>query len=329
MNIQTICFAAGKSGGHIIPCLTIARQQYPDHRVLFFSTNAPLDKKIIEHAQIAHHSILPLGNVRYTTWYHYPVIAWQLGRSFIEALYQLIKHRPVKIISTGGLVALPVCIAGYILRIPIELFELNVQPGKALKALIPFAHHTYICFADAQKNLPTATLTDYPVRFATAAMHMTRHHARTHLGLQQDTKTIFIIGGSQGSIFLNNVIQQWILTNKPTCQIIHQTGTHDTTDWHAWYAQHNIPAIVFEYRDDLAPCYAAADVVITRAGAGTLFEVLFFGKKQIIIPLEAHTTAHQVDNAYALACMHPDLCTVLRQKEIELNPHNLFNKLAQ
>ena len=62
----------------------------------------------------------------------------------------------------------------------------------------------------------------------------------------------------------------------------------------------HIPAVVFDYRDAIAPCYVAADLIISRAGAGMLFEILFFEKPSIIIPLEAKTTSHQLDNAYAM-----------------------------
>jgi UDP-N-acetylglucosamine:LPS N-acetylglucosamine transferase len=99
-------------------------------------------------------------------------------------------------------------------------------------------------------------------------------------------------------------------------QIIHQTGSRDQTDWHALYKRNNIPAVVFDYRDAIAPCYVAADLIISRAGAGMLFEILFFEKPSIIIPLEATTTSHQIDNAYAMNTEHPTLFTVIQHQAL-------------
>lgn len=322
---KSICFAAGKSGGHIIPCLTIAQQQYPDHEILFFSTDAPLDMQIIGN-QADYHITLPLGNLKYTRWYQYPLIVWYLCSSFFKSLYYLAKHKPTKIISTGGIVAIPVCVAGFLLRIPIELFELNVVPGKAIKALARLATTIYVCFPDAQTYLPSSIVKDYPVRFTHT--QTTPQEARVRIGLDPDKKTYFILGGSQGSLFLNNLMRQFVEQYaNHAYQVIHQTGAQDTTDWQMFYAQHQIPAQIFSYHHNLADYYAAADLVITRAGAGTLFELLFFNKPHMVIPLATKTTVHQRNNAYALAAQYPQLCRVFEQNQVENNPEILWQQL--
>lgn len=117
------------------------------------------------------------------------------------------------------------------------------------------------------------------------------------------------------------------LSNPERIQIIHQTGSSDATDWQNVYAEKNISAYVFSYMPHLEQIYSAADLIICRAGAGTLFEVKFFNKPCIVIPLETNTTTHQVDNARAIVKDHPDLFHLILQKDIEVNNDVLLEQI--
>jgi UDP-N-acetylglucosamine--N-acetylmuramyl-(pentapeptide) pyrophosphoryl-undecaprenol N-acetylglucosamine transferase len=325
MNKQrSICFVAGKSGGHIVPCLTIAQQEYSEDNILFFSTDTSLDKALLSsQSLISQYIRLPLGRFSAIPLYRHLQIAWRLTKSFVQSLYHLYKHKPKKLISTGGLVALPVCLAAVLLRIPIELYELNAVPGKAIKALAPYAQTIFVCFEEAKKYFfqYNCVYKSYPIRFNNIHKQISKERVCKELGLDILKKTIFIMGGSQGSIQLNNAVKKYIETSKNlNClQIIHQTGAQDQTNWQKFYANHTIPAIIFDYSDNVASYYIAADLIIARAGAGLLFEILFFEKPSIIIPLEAYTTSHQIDNAYAITKKHSALFTVIRQQELTDN----------
>jgi len=174
--------------------------------------------------------------------------------------------------------ALPpdVYIAARCLRIPIELFELNVSPGKATKFLAPIARNINICFEQSRQHFPQkkCVIKPYPLRF-TQKQHMTDY---AHFGLDDTKKTVMVLGGSQGSLFLNETIKEWVKrTNANDIQIIHQTGTH-TQQWQEFYKKLDIPAFVFNYYAQLENLYPLTNLVICRAGAGTLFETLFFGE---------------------------------------------------
>ena len=147
-----------------------------------------------------------------------------------------------------------------------------------------------------------------------------------------ERKTLFLLGGSQGSLLLNNLLKIFITTNQQvsnSIQIIHQTGSYDTTNWKKFYASAGIPAITFSYSHQIKDFYLLSDLVICRAGAGTLFELLFFKKHSIIIPLVAKTTDHQVENARAMAAEHPDLFTIIEQKQVEQNPTLLHTEIIR
>ena len=244
------------------------------------------------------------------------------------------KHKPEKIITTGGIVAIPTCIAGFILRIPIVLYSLDAVPGKAIQFLTPFATSVVTCFASSQKYFPArkCSVEPYPVKYNNVDNMIDKATAQKHLPLSPDKKTVLVLGGSQGSLFLNQCIKQWINDSSftsDTIQIIHQTGALDATDWNGLYASKNITAHVFSYYPDLALMYCAADLIICRAGAGTLFEIKFFNKQCIIIPLETNTTTHQVDNARAMANEYPELFYTSAQSDVEQSYETLFHKITE
>lgn len=331
-----ICFVAGKSGGHILPCITLAQQavnKHPDYEVLFFSTDATLDKQLLGgNPIIKKHIQLKLGSMPYGRLFSYPLFFINLIFSFFKSLYYLNIHKPETVISTGGLVSIPVCFAAKLLGIPIELYELNVIPGKTIKLLAPLATKVWVCFEQSFRYLPAqkCSLTSYPIKFIDKTKIMAKNEAIAGLNFSASRKTILILGGSQGSIFINNAMRHFIEHNAhlyTTIQIIHQTGALDSTDWHQFYQTKNIPALVFSYSDKIGQYYAAADLVICRSGAGTLAEIMFFDKQCITIPLETKTTMHQIDNAFAAAHKCPTLITVLKQKEVELNYQNLGNSI--
>lgn len=333
-----ICFVAGRSGGHILPCITLAQQainRHPDYEVVFFSTDAPLDKQLLSGNPIIHtYFSLTLSPFNIKKIYNYPVFIWYM----LVALYTSYRHlrqlKPETVITTGGYVAIPVCFAAKLLGIPIELYELNVVPGKTIKILAPMAHKIWVCFENSMRFLPAkkCTLTNYPIKFIDKTKIMSKTEALNAIQFSSDRKTLLVLGGSQGSVFINNLIRYWLEQNKEIytqLQVIHQTGSSDSTDWHSLYTQCGIPAIVFSYSNDIGTYYAASDLVICRSGAGTLAEIMFFDKRCITIPLEVKTTMHQVDNALAAARKCPNLITVVHQKNIESTYQALFETIKQ
>lgn len=323
VNQTTLCFVAGKSGGHIIPCLTLAQQiknKNPLTRVLFFSTTAPIDTLIIGSSKnVDTHISLPLETVSVRKWQAVPALCLLLVRSLCISFYQLYKNKPSKVVTTGGYIAIPVCIAARLLRIPIELYELNVQPGKAIAWLAPHADEVRICFKKTAQllNQVSCTVTDYPIRFNTQDKEGVP--AFYGFGLNPLKKTVFILGGSQGSQFINGSIERVLLADPVlahSLNIIHQTGPCDQQYWQLFYEKLGISAYVFTYCESLAPYYHGADLIISRAGAGALFEILYFNKPCIVIPLETAQDAHQYANAYEMVILNQRLFLLVRQEEI-------------
>ena len=298
MNKHTICFVAGKSGGHIIPCLHIAQQYKKQHKaeILFFSTTASLDISILSHSNIvSRHIALPLRSIISKTWWGYTQVVWDVLISCIVSIKTLYTCRPATIITTGGAVAIPVCLAGFIFRIPITLYYLDVEPGRSLKFLRRLATTHYVCFKKTALMIPNAEYIPYPLKY-NQQDRIAQRNAQQLLHIPSHVYTIVILGGSQGSVFLNQCIKNYVISHffhNNRIHIIHQTGSHDATDWNMFYKENNVHAHIFTYQDNLSHFYSVADLIICRGGAGTLFEVKFFKKRCIIIPLVTSTTDHQ------------------------------------
>lgn len=336
---HTVAFVASASGGHIIPGTTYAQQLLNEGRaqnILFFTANRLFDRELLAlHAPEASCTQVHVSwfGIPYTRPWLLPYWILVCARTIIQSLTILKKHRPTRLVSMGGALSIPVCLAAKLLRIPIELVELNVEPGRAVGLLAPLAHRIDICFTQTRSLLRAqpsrVRIMPYPIRFSRAQTNLTPAHARAQIGLDPHKKTLLILGGSQGSVQLNQLVVHW-LERTPrlatTVQVIHQTGNDTSVNWQKFYAKRGIQALTFSYKDNIAQHYCAADLIICRSGAGTLAETEFFGKPAITIPLEAATTTHQVRNAWAAASRNPTLFTVLTHSELKRAP-GLFGAL--
>jgi UDP-N-acetylglucosamine--N-acetylmuramyl-(pentapeptide) pyrophosphoryl-undecaprenol N-acetylglucosamine transferase len=346
MKNKILYVAAAGSGGHILPALTLAKrwtEQNPSGRIVFWSSKKALDQKIVANAPFVSEVIgVNLTGFSLKKFWLLPVLFFWLIFAFFKCMYRSIKQRPEKIICTGGLIGLPTCVACRLTGTPVEVYELNVVTGKAVKALLPIANKIYIAFGETKKYCTffginfdkKCELTQYPIRFTEHDKILEdKNILITQINNQnfppkpfsEPRKTIFILGGSQGSHSLNNAFKLFLQNNQQIheqIQIIHQIGSFALEEWQNFYKTSSIPAIAFAYNENLKNFYQLADLIICRAGAGTIFEIEFFNKPCIVIPLVTSTTSHQVQNAYAMAKKHPELFTVVEQ-----NALNFSNKI--
>ena len=326
---------AGCSGGHIIPALTILgklKEHDKNSKILFFSTNNILDNTILRKNKIVDaHINLDLPNVTKKTLFYYPLFLGLSIFAFMRSFFLLCSFNPRELISTGGYVSIPVCVAAWLLKIPIVLYELNVTPGKASKFLGPLASSIIVCFPEAKSSFGgnKTQVSNYPVRFNAEILTIDKLKARQILQVDRNKKTLFIIGGSQGSEFINNLIKDWVKNNHDlsNIQIIHQTGKNNLKDLVNFYHEEKVKAYLFDYKEDINLCYSAADIIVSRAGAGSLAEIIFFKKQAIVIPLFTKENQHQVENGRSIQITHPELIKVCDQRIIEKDKSKFFDLL--
>ena len=327
--IHTIWYVGGKSAGHIIPLVTLARQR-PQDAALFITTHRELDKKIINDARLTSaHVPLYVPDIQLKKFWLYPwhAIVW-LG-AFVRLGVLFFKTRPHKVVSTGGLSAVPVFLVARCFSVPCELFELNAMPGNAVTFLAPLSNKIYHCYESALHSInhKATFYRPYPIRKLET---LSVHQARSSLELDPTKKTICFLGGSQGSRFINHVALK-VVAQLPAgaIQVVHQAGTADAARLMAWYQEHGIAAFVVDYHKQIERLYRAADLVVCRAGAGTLWELEYLNIPTIIIPLETATTDHQLHNAQALCQQKPQQFILLRQHDAQSTLERIISFLGE
>lgn len=307
-----VILTGGGSGGHVYPLLAVAEQLQAKAAELKFDIELTyIGPKDAFAAALENHGIemKPILGGKYRRYFSLLNILDipKLIIGFFQALAKLYVLMPDVIFSKGGTGALPVVLAGWFYRIPVAIHESDAQPGLTNLLSAYFAQKIFVSFASAVKyfNPRITARTGVPVRKELFGVNTTKELARDTLGFETSAPMILVLGGSQGSRHINN----FILENLPAIigetQIFHQTGTANYQDVQklaqaalidASY-KNRYQAVAYLDDQNYALAMTAADIVVSRSGSGSLFEIAAFGAPSILIP---HTggNGHQAANAY-------------------------------
>ena len=333
-----ILFAGGGTGGHLLPIIAIARElkaSYPGKNLELFYMG-PEDKfgDILLSQEGIKTFTVRAGKFRrhknLGAFFHNlsdMFLAIPLG--FIKAFKILFFLSPDLIFSKGGYGAIPTTIAGRLLRIPLFLHESDIVPGKANLAAEKFALEIFTSFPFTSSFPPNKVLlVGNPIR--KRLLEGSRKEAIQTFQLEGDKPILLIMGGSQGSERLNNMLLEILDTALTQFEIIHQTGKANFREVHAEaqvvISEENLPyyhAFPFLSENELRHAYAAADFIVSRAGSGSIFEIAALGKPSILIPLPESAQNHQVKNAYAYA--KTGAAIVL--EETNMKPHFFLERI--
>jgi len=229
----------------------------------------------------------------------------------VVALRALARYRPAVVIATGGYVCFPVVFAARLLRLArilnarIFLLEMNARPGLTNRLLAPLVDEVWITYAgSAHYFRGKAVVTGAPVR-ASLARPIEPAAARAALGLEPGRTTIVVMGGSQGARSINDAVVDLVTAHAlpPNWQILHISGERDYDAVHARQAARmpdNVIRLV-AYLPDPTAAYAAADIVIARAGASTLAELAVTATPAVLVPYPFAAEGHQAANAELFA----------------------------
>jgi len=289
-----LAISAGGTGGHIFPGIAVAEalmEKGPQNSVLFIGTPYGLEGKFIPDAGFK---------------LHYIEAHQFLGRSPIHKMITLLRvlkgiamsrkilksERPDAILGMGGFTSVPVVLAGRMLGIPCFIHEQNVQPGLANKFLSRMARMTFISFEGTKEYLKGKKVlhTGNPLR---------RRLKKLEGLKKEDSFGIFVFGGSRGAKSINDAVLTLLpfLENYKNAVVYHQTGSDDLERVRSAYSGSSVAHEVFAFTDEMEKYYALSDVVISRAGATTIFELAFFRKAAILIPYPYSAGNHQWQNA--------------------------------
>lgn len=302
MSELRVMLTGGGTGGHVFPAIAVAqalRARRADARILFVGTERGLEAKAVPDAGF------PIRFVRARGLSKHPLKAAEaLFDNFVgmaQALRHVMTFAPHVIVGSGGYVSVPVNLAAWMLFKPTVLLEQNVVPGKATRFLSLRSSRVCVSFdATAARFGTRAVVTGNPVR--DDILQRTREEGRARLGVPDDRFCILISGASQGARSVNDAmlaaLDKW---RDRSWHLLHLTGRLDFDR-----VSESVRATLREgealrwdgraFLEDMASAYAAADLVIARAGATTMAELTCRGLPAILIPYP-HAGAHQVENA--------------------------------
>lgn len=336
---MTIVFTGGGTGGHFYPIIAIAeamqdlvREKHLIEPKRYFLAPAPFDKKALFENGIGFIAI-PAGKIR-----RYHSIAnitdmFLTATGLISALVVLFRLYPDVVISKGGYGSVPTVLAARILGIPIIIHESDAKPGRANLMASRFATKIAISFDSAAKYFPKKVQskiarTGIPIR--KALMRTEKEGARQYLGLETGIPTLLILGGSLGSMKINEIVVSALPDLVSFANVIHQTGPSHFAHIEAVakvalsgnpHADRFHP---FDFLNEISLQRAAgsADLIMSRAGAGTISEISLWKKPALIIPIPEAVSHDQRTNAYAYA--RTGAAVVL--EEANLTPHILVSE---
>jgi UDP-N-acetylglucosamine--N-acetylmuramyl-(pentapeptide) pyrophosphoryl-undecaprenol N-acetylglucosamine transferase len=219
------------------------------------------------------------------------------ARSMLEVI------KPAMVIGMGGYLSFSVLLAARLQDIPILIHEQNVLPGLANRILAHVAGSIAVSFSESQRYFPRGKvwLSGLPVRSEIG--QMTPVQGRARWGLDPNRFTLLVFGGSLGAHALNQAVVDAIpllVQGAPAFQVIHVTGPAEHEIVQNRYQALPVKAVVMHYCHDMAAAYAAADLVICRAGASTVAELMVVQKPAILIPYPYASGNHQFYNAEIL-----------------------------
>lgn len=279
--------------GSVTPLLSLAeeiRTKMPEADFLWLGTKNGPEAELIRANGLIFEKI-PAGKLRrYFSGFNL-LIPFLIAGGFLKALWVILRFKPKIILSAGGFVGVPVIWAGWVLGVPSLVHQQDIRPGLANKLAAPFAKLVTVAFPEGKKYFPKAIWTGNPVR--REIFSGDTEAALKFFGLEKNIPTILVLGGGTGALKLNEVVLKAAPELVKFCQVIHVTGGRlgDNFSGNSAGRYHVFDFLAGQLKD----AYAVADLVISRAGLGTLTELAALGKPTVLVPMPK---SHQEDNAW-------------------------------
>lgn len=317
-----IAIAGGGTGGHLYPALAVTevlRQRVPGLRFVFFGSDRPIDRQILEgraSCELVPQHLPPLHRA---PW-RWPGILRGYLSSGSACAAKLAADRVALVIGTGGLASVPAVLRARRAKIPTVLLNPDAVPGKANRLLARWADLILVQWEDSLAHFlrhPHVEVAGCAIRAGFAPM--TRAEGAARFDLDPQRKTLLATGASQGARTLNEALlaNLELFEARGDWQILHLTGRRDYEQVRQAYQGRGVPARVLAFTEDMPAALGAADLVLSRAGASSLAEITAVGRASILMPYPFHRDQHQYANAHCLtrqgaALIVPDAVDVAR-----------------
>ena len=311
--MKRIILTGGGTAGHVTPNIALLPGlQKLGFDIHYIGSYNGIEKELITALGIPYHGIASGKLRRYFSMQNF-TDPFRVLKGFGEAKKLIKELKPDVIFSKGGFVSVPVVIAGKQCKVPTIIHESDMTPGLANKLAMPSASKVCCNFPETLSHLPKdkAVLTGSPIR--KELMLGDRKKALEFCGLTEDKPVLLIMGGSQGSVIVNNAVRAILPQLLTDFSVIHLCGKGKVDD-----ALLNLKGYVqFEYiQKELNDLFALSDVILSRAGANAICEILALRKPNLLIPLSANASrGDQILNARSFE--RQGFSMVLEEEEIK------------
>ena len=300
-----VIISGGGTGGHIFPAVAIANyitKNIPDSDILFIGARGRME---MEKVPAAGYKIvgLPISGFQRSWKWENLLLPIKILRSFYRAANVIRTYKPDVVVGFGGFASGPVLYVSSLLGKPTIIQEQNSYAGVTNKILSRKAKAICVAYDGMEKFLPNSKvkLTGNPVRKDLTDLKATREEGLQFFGLDPKRKTILVIGGSLGSLTLNDSVRNFISGIRHSdVQVIWQTGRGYFNKAKTAAADVSERVKVFDFINRMDLAYASADLVISRAGALSIAELTVVGKATVLVPSPNVAEDHQTKNAMAL-----------------------------
>ena len=301
----------GGTAGHVLPALAVAEaladRGHPPADLHYVGAQRGIETRLVPPTGLPH-TFLDVVGVQRRLDRSNLGFGPKLRRAIRDATALLRTRRPRVVVSVGGYASLPAVLAARRLRIPIVVVSYDRRPGRASQLAARFAAASAVAFPGS--GLPRARLTGAPLRRSVLDVDPARDRAaaREALALPPDRFVVLAAGGSLGSAVLNDAVRGFVALSaeRRDLAVRHVVGERFLTDdatAAAGPARDGILYTVVGYEERMPQAYAAADVVVARAGASTVAELAAIGVPSILVPWPGAAADHQTDNARTLAAV--------------------------
>jgi UDP-N-acetylglucosamine--N-acetylmuramyl-(pentapeptide) pyrophosphoryl-undecaprenol N-acetylglucosamine transferase len=296
--------AAGGTGGHVYPALAVAEAlsaEYPQSQ-LYFVGSGGLERELVPASNIAFAACddVRAGPIAGVSGLRKLRSVLDYGIGLVQSLRLLRRYRPQALLLTGGWSGLPVALAAWLGRVPMMIFLPDIEPGATIRWLRRLARKVALTVADSQVYFPDTptVVTGYPLR--AGLREATREAGIQHFNLDPKRPILLVFGGSRGARSLNRALLDCLSELLAAgIQVLHITGTLDwpeVAERRAEFGDDYHPLAYLE--GDMGLAQAAADLVVSRAGASTLAEFPYFGLASILVPYPYAWRYQQVNADY-------------------------------
>ena len=339
---KRILLVGGGSGGHAYPLIAVARALREQAKARGYSLELRIFGqsellKTAAKAESIDFKSVSAGKLRRYLNLLAPLDAIKSIIGLAQSLWGVLWFRPDAVFSKGGYDAVMPCFVAWMYRIPVYTHESDTVPGLANKIIARLSKVVFVGFKTAVQNFKSGKViaVGNPVR--AELLTGDRSSAFQSFNLSPDRKTILVIGGSQGAKEINDIILESIVELVANYNVIHQCGQSQhksvsaevekiTKEGEGEYG----PNLTQNYRlfpffdgGQMSLAYAAADIIISRAGAGSLFEIASLGKPGIVIPIVNSANNHQLANAIEFSKFGGVII-----EGSNITPHILMNQIS-